>query len=455
MNKIINLKKLTKIVDGKLIGKNIDILNFSINSKNIYFKCLFIAIRGKKFDGHNFVQDAINNGALAIIVDKYLEVSIPQIIVLNTIISLGKISLWKRLQSKSHFIGITGSSGKTSVKEMTASILKNVGKVLFTKDNMNNIIGVSLTLLNLNNQYKYVIIELGANNLSDIKYSANLVRPNTALVNNISISHLEGFKSFKNIFRCKNHIFKYLLNNDRAIINLDDINHKKILHKLINKKIWSFSIKNHNADFFTTNLKILQNKICFNLHTPIGVIFISLFIIGGFHNVSNALAASALSLSAGASLIDISKGLASFKSISGRLFPIRLGHNKLILNDTYNANPQSVIAAINVLKRMNGKKILVIGDMMELGLYSFFYHNKIKNFIIKSNLDFILSIGIYSKYITKYHNNSEHFLNKKKLIIKLIKILTNLNNFTILFKGSRKAQIEVLINMLLEQEQFK
>ncbi|QJC28100.1 UDP-N-acetylmuramoyl-tripeptide--D-alanyl-D-alanine ligase [Enterobacteriaceae endosymbiont of Plateumaris braccata] len=455
MNEIINLKKLTKIVNGKLIGENIDILNFSINSKKIDFKCLFIAIRGKNFDGHNFVQDAINNGALAVIVNKYLQISIPQIIVFDTIISLGKISLWKRLQSKSHFIGITGSSGKTSVKEMTVSILKNIGKILFTKDNMNNIIGVSLTLLNLNSQHKYIIIELGGNNLSDIKYSSNLVRPNTAIINNISVSHLEGFKSFENIVRCKSHIFQYLLNSDRAIINFDDVNHKKILYKLINKKKWTFSIKNHNANFFTSNLKILQNKICFNLHTPIGKIFINLFIIGGLHNVSNALAASALSLSAGASLDDISKGLASFRSISGRLSPIKLGYNKLILNDTYNANPQSVIAAINVLKKMNGKKILVIGDMMELGSYSFFYHNQIKNFILKSNLDFVLSIGLYSKYITKYNNNFEYFLNKKKLITRLIKILTNLNNFTILFKGSRKAQVEVLINMLLKQEQFK
>ncbi|QJC28997.1 UDP-N-acetylmuramoyl-tripeptide--D-alanyl-D-alanine ligase [Enterobacteriaceae endosymbiont of Plateumaris rustica] len=455
MNKFINLKKLTQIINGKLIGKNIDILNFSINSKKINFKCLFIAIKGNNFDGHSFVQDAISNGAIAIIVEKYLKVIIPQIIVSNTIISLSKISLWKRLQSKSHFIGITGSSGKTSVKEMTLSILKNIGQVLFTKDNMNNIIGVSLTLLNLNKKHKYVIIELGANNLNDIKYSTNLVRPNTAIINNLSESHLEGFKSFKNIIKCKSDIFKYLSINDRAIVNFDDINYKKFLHKLINKKIWTFSIKNYNADFFTSNLKILQNKIYFNLHTPIGIIFINLFIIGGVHNVSNALAASALSLSAGASLKDISKGLANFKSVAARLFPIKLGHNKLILNDTYNANPKSVIAAINVLKKMNGKKILVIGDMMELGRYSIFYHNQIKKIIIKSKLDYVLSIGNYSKYITKYNNNAEHFLNKQKLIIRLIKILTNFNKFTILFKGSRKAQIETLIDMLLKQEQFK
>ncbi|WP_168867003.1 UDP-N-acetylmuramoyl-tripeptide--D-alanyl-D-alanine ligase [Enterobacteriaceae endosymbiont of Plateumaris sericea] len=455
MNKLIYLKKITQIVNGKLIGNNIDVLNFSINSKKINAKCVFIAIIGNNFDGHDFIQEAIHNGAIAIIVNKYLQVTIPQIIVLNTTISLGKISLWKRLQSKSHFIGITGSSGKTSVKEMTVSILKNTGKTLFTKDNMNNIIGVSLTLLNLNDKYRYIIIELGANNLNDIKYSSNLVRPNTAIINNISESHLEGFKSFKNIIKCKSDIFKYLSNNDRAIINFDDINHKKILYKLINKKIWTFSINNHNTDFFTTNLKILQDKIYFNLHTPIGIIFINLFIIGGLHNVSNALAASALSLSAGASLKDISKGLADFKSVFGRISPIKLGTNKLILNDTYNANPQSVIAAINVLKKMNGKKILVIGDMMELGFNSFFFHNQIKIFILQCKLDYVLSIGKYSKYITKDNNNAEHFFNKKTLIKRLIKILTNFNNFTILFKGSRKAQIEILINMLLEQEQFK
>ncbi|QJC38072.1 UDP-N-acetylmuramoyl-tripeptide--D-alanyl-D-alanine ligase [Enterobacteriaceae endosymbiont of Donacia marginata] len=455
MNKLISLKKLSKIVNGILIGgNNIKILHYSINSKKIKKNCMFIAIHGKKLDGHFFINEAIKNGALAILVEKFVNVNIAQIIVFDTILALGKIGLWKRTKFNNNpVIGITGSSGKTSVKEMTISILKKKYKVIFTKKNMNNHIGIPLTLLDFTNKYQCAVIEIGGNQINDITYTSSLVKPNIALINNISESHLQGFKSLKNIIKCKSNIFNYLTNQGTAIVNYDDNNQKKILKKLINNcNILTFSLYNKKTDFFTKNIKILPNKIRFILISPIGEILIRLFLIGGgIHNISNALASAALSFSIGCSLDEIANGLKYFRSIQGRMYPIIIDNNKLLINDTYNANPNSVNIAINILKNFKGTKILVIGDMLELGKYTLFYHKKIKNLILQTNIDYIFSFGKYSKYITENNINAQHFLNKKTLINKLFLIIKKLKNYTILFKGSRNNKMEILIDILLEK----
>ncbi|QJC37258.1 UDP-N-acetylmuramoyl-tripeptide--D-alanyl-D-alanine ligase [Enterobacteriaceae endosymbiont of Donacia thalassina] len=453
MNKQISLQKISKIVNGILIGNDIKIINYSINSKKIKKNCIFIAIYGKNFDGHNFIEEAIQNGALAILVNKIFYINIPQIIVSNTILGLGKLALWKRKEFKNSVIGITGSSGKTSVKEMTVSILKKKNKIIFTKKNMNNDIGVPLTLLNLTNKYKYAVIEIGGNQINDISYTSSIVKPNIAIINNISAAHLEGFKSLKNIIQCKSHIFNYLTGKGIAILNYDDKNQKEILRKFVNKKnILTFSLYNKKANFFTQNIIILPNKITFILVSPIGKILIQLFLIGGgIHNISNAIASAALSFASGCSLKEISNGLKYFKPIKGRMYPIIIDNNKLIINDTYNANPNSVNIAINILKNFKGIKILVIGDMLELGTYTLFYHKKIKSLILNSNIDYIFSIGKYSKYITENNVNSKHFLNSKILINQLFLIIKKLKNYTILFKGSRNNKMEILINILLEK----
>ncbi|QJC38487.1 UDP-N-acetylmuramoyl-tripeptide--D-alanyl-D-alanine ligase [Enterobacteriaceae endosymbiont of Donacia fulgens] len=453
MNKLISLKKLSKIVNGVLIGNNIKILNFSINSKKIKKNCIFIAINGRKFDGHSFIKEAIQNGALAILVNKFFNVNISQIIVFDTILALGKLGLWKRTQFNNSVIGITGSSGKTSVKEMTISILKKKYKIIFTKKNMNNHIGVPLTLLNIKNKYQCAVIEIGGNQINDIAYTSSLVKPNIALINNISESHLQGFKSLNNIIQCKSNIFNYLTNKGTAIFNYDDNNQKKILKNLINKcNILTFSLYNKKTNFFTKNIKILSNKITFTLISPIGEILIKLFLIGGgIHNISNALASAALSFSVGCSLNEIAYGLKYFRPIQGRMYPIIIDNNKLIINDTYNANPHSVNIAINILKNFTGTKILVIGDMLELGIYTLFYHKKIKNLIVQTNIDYIFSFGKYSKYLTEGNINAKHFLSKKKLVNQLFLIIKKLKNYTILFKGSRNNKMEILINILLEK----
>ncbi|QJC31586.1 UDP-N-acetylmuramoyl-tripeptide--D-alanyl-D-alanine ligase [Enterobacteriaceae endosymbiont of Donacia tomentosa] len=455
MNELISLKKISKITNGHLIGLNLKIKNFSINSKKIKDHCIFIAINGKIFDGHNFINNAISNGAIALLVNKFVRINnIPQIIVENTILALGKISLWKRKKFKYNVIGITGSTGKTSVKEMTVSILKKKYNTIFTFHNMNNHIGVPLTLLKLYNKYRCAIIEIGGNKINDIKYLGNLVQPNIAIINNISESHIEGFKSLKNIIREKSSIFNYLKEDGIAIFNSDDKNQKEIFKKIsISKKFFTFSVYNKNTNFFASNIKIFQDKILFNLNTPLGVRIVTLFLFGGIHNISNALASSALSFAMGASLDEIVNGLECFKPIQGRIYPIKIGDKKLILNDAYNANPNSVKVAIKVLQNFSGVKILVIGTMLELGTRTIFFHKKVRDIILQSNINYTFSIGNYGKYITQNNKKAKHFNSKEDLINNLFSLIMRLDNYTILFKGSRKNNMEMLINILLEKIQ--
>ncbi|QJC30340.1 UDP-N-acetylmuramoyl-tripeptide--D-alanyl-D-alanine ligase [Enterobacteriaceae endosymbiont of Neohaemonia nigricornis] len=446
-----NLTQIADITNGILIGDNTSIRSYSINSKIIYNNCMFIAICGKKFDGHNYINEAIKNGAQALLVQQYIRTIIPQIIVNDTIFSLGLISAWKRSQFKNTVIGITGTSGKTSVKEMTVSILQRIKKTIYTIDNMNNHIGVPLTLLNLNNTYKYAVIEIGANNLYDISYISNIVKPNIAIINNISIAHLEGFKNLNNIIKSKIQIFNYLKNNGTIIINYDDDHQKNILHTIKHNNILTFSINNKNTDFFTSNIQINTDKIEFNLHTPIGIQLINLFIIGGIHNIQNALASAVIAFTMGITLEDIANGLKYFKPIQGRMYPIFVSKNKLILNDAYNANPNSVIQAINILQKITGPKLLIIGDMMELGTKTLFYHEYIGKKLSGTNINFIFSIGNYSKYITKNISNAKHFLSSQDLITQLFITIQNLQHYTILFKGSYHSHIGKLIKIFLEK----
>ncbi|XBC44561.1 MAG: Mur ligase family protein [Buchnera aphidicola (Schlechtendalia peitan)] len=247
----ISLKKLCSIVHGIIINKtklNIDNLVFSdisTNSKKIIPGCLFIALVGKRFDAHNFVRESVEKGASAILLQHEMNENIPQIIVKNTTIALGNIALWNRKKSNANVIALTGSSGKTSVKEMTNAILKNYGKTLSTFKNFNNNIGVPLTLLNIDTLHKYVIIEIGANHPKEILYSTKLANPNIVLINNICHSHLDGFKSLLGVSKAKQEILSGLSKTGTAIFNADSHHWSR----------WKKSVKNNNILWFSIKKK--------------------------------------------------------------------------------------------------------------------------------------------------------------------------------------------------------
>ncbi|XBC39924.1 MAG: UDP-N-acetylmuramoyl-tripeptide--D-alanyl-D-alanine ligase [Buchnera aphidicola (Chaetogeoica yunlongensis)] len=453
----ISLKQIQYITNGKLYysGKlchvnSIKICSISTDTRKITPGCLFIALIGKKFNAHSFIHEAITKRARALLIQtKYLKkCNIPQIIVKNTNIALGQIAAWTRKQVNTTIIAITGSSGKTSVKEMTASILKNHGNTISTFHNLNNHIGVPLTLLKLKKFHKYAVIELGANYPKNIEYTVNITKPNIALINNIYNAHLAGFKNISGVAAAKKEIFLGLPKNGTAIFNQDNNFWPMWKKSLSTQKIISFSMK-QNSTVFASDIKINNKGSKFKLHCPQGEIYISLPLLG-HHNISNALAAASIAISLNIPLKIIQTSLAKLPLLKNRLQSIRLNKYKTVINDTYNANVGSMAAAIKVLEKMPGYKIFVSGDMAELGKKNIFYHKTVGNYLYNSNINKVFSIGDLSKNISKNSKKGQHFNNSQNLLDALINKLLNKKIITILVKASRIYKLEKIVQKLIE-----
>lgn len=442
----LTLLEIANITNGCLIGKNIFINSISINSQSIPKNCLFIALKGKYFDSHYFVYEAIINNTKAILVNKKFNILIPQILVKNTKNSLSKLASWIRNHTKTRVIAITGSSGKTSVKEMTTNILNTSGYTLSTKKNLNNNIGVILTLLALKEQ-KYAVLEVGGNYHNEISYSSNIIKPESALVNNITFAHLKGFRSIRGVMFAKGEIFEGLLKNGTAVINWKShafLYWKKILK---NKKIIYFNNKNN---FWAKNIVFHNFYTKFDLCTPDGTIKIK-FPLLGQHNISNALASAALAFSIDIPLKNIQEGLCNFKPIRGRLFPILLNKFQMILDDTYNANVGSIFAGIKVLSTISGYRVMVISDIQELGKRKNRLHFYIGKIAYLMKLNKVLTYGYLSQNITIGSRIGEHFQKKYFLIKRLLELISKHKKITILIKGSRIFKMEKIIKILLEK----
>ncbi|BAP58464.1 UDP-N-acetylmuramoyl-tripeptide--D-alanyl-D-alanine ligase [Candidatus Tachikawaea gelatinosa] len=445
-----SLKALSTVTYGKLIGKNLVLDNIITDTRKIVRNSLFIALVGKNFDAHTFINNMFLKQVNAILVHKEIKnCSIPQIIVYDTYIALGKIAHWFRKQSQAKVIAITGSSGKTSIKEMIVAILKKRDNILYTEKNFNNYIGISLTLLKLKKKHKYIVIEIGANKLGEIYKSTKLFFPaDVILINNIEAAHLHGFKSLKGIAKEKGKLILGLKKKGTAIIN-SNIKYLKIWkNQLKEKNIIFFSLHlKKKISFWASNIKINVKNSNFTVHTPKGKINIFLPNLG-IYNIINTVATTAVIISIGLSLLDVQQGIKKIRYLPGRLFPIQLSYNQLLIDDTYNANYGSFKAAIDFLSRCSGYQVIVIGDIFELGKFTKNIYSKISDLLRKSKIHKIISTGIYGKYIT--NTNNEYCTSKEKIFKKLIYILEKNQETTILIKGSRKSHMEEIINKLQE-----
>lgn len=445
------LHDIITILRAKVYGINPMIEDVTTDSRTIGKNCLFIALHGTRFDAHFFAKNAVLAGASAILVNRQLPLNIPQLIVEDTLLALKQLSYWVRKQVSARVIALTGSSGKTSVKEMTASILRQCGKVLATQGNLNNDIGVSLTLLRLTPQDDFAIIELGANHIGEISSNANLVLPEIALVNNISFSHLAGFGSLAGVAQAKGEIFTKLPGNGLVILNENSNDWLNWQQGSKCKTVWRFSLnKTDNVQFFATKIVSNLHSMYFTLHSPQGSCQVQLPMLGK-HNITNALAASALAIAVGANLSAVSLGLSKVKPIPGRLCPIQLDVGKLLIDDSYNANVNSMIAAAQVLSEMPGYLVMVVGDMAELGEKEIKYHQQVGKFIAMVGINKVLSIGNLSYIISNTSRRGEHFNNKSALTNRLIQLLLKYNIITILVKGSRNTTMEQVIQELKEK----
>ena len=445
----VTLSQLTDILNGELQGADITLDAVTTDTRKLTPGCLFVALKGERFDAHDFADQAKAGGAGALLVSRPLDIDLPQLIVKDTRLAFGELAAWVRQQVPARVVALTGSSGKTSVKEMTAAILSQCGNTLYTAGNLNNDIGVPMTLLRLTPEYDYAVIELGANHQGEIAWTVSLTRPEAALVNNLAAAHLEGFGSLAGVAKAKGEIFSGLPENGIAIMNADNNDWLNWQSVIGSRKVWRFSPNAANSDFTATNIHVTSHGTEFTLQTPTGSVDV-LLPLPGRHNIANALAAAALSMSVGATLDAIKAGLANLKAVPGRLFPIKLAENQLLLDDSYNANVGSMTAAVQVLAEMPGYRVLVVGDMAELGAESEACHVQVGEAAKAAGIDRVLSVGIQSHAISTASGVGEHFADKTALITRLKSLIAEQQVITILVKGSRSAAMEEVVRALQE-----
>lgn len=445
----VTLNELAQVLNGELHGQILTVDAVTTDTRQLTPGCLFVALKGERFDAHDFAEQAKVGGAGALLVSRKLDCDLPQLVVKDTRLAFGEIAAWVRQQVPTRVVALTGSSGKTSVKEMTAAILGECGNTLYTAGNLNNDIGVPMTLLRLTKAHQYAVIELGANHQGEIAWTVSLTRPEAALVNNLAAAHLEGFGSLAGVAKAKGEIFTGLPLNGVAIMNADNndwLNWQSIIGE---RKIWRFSPNAANSDFTANNVHVTSHGTTFTLQTPTGNVEV-LLPLPGRHNIANALAATALAMAVGATLDAVKAGLAKLKAVPGRLFPIQLAENQLLLDDSYNANVGSMTAAAQVLSEMPGYRVMVVGDMAELGDESEACHQQVGEAAKASGLDRVLSVGVQSKGISDASGVGEHFNDKAALIARLKALIAEQQIITILVKGSRSAAMEEVVRALQE-----
>ncbi|SMB88388.1 UDP-N-acetylmuramoyl-tripeptide--D-alanyl-D-alanine ligase [Pasteurella testudinis DSM 23072] len=456
----LNLARVAEILSAELINADaepsaVEVSQITTDTRKAGENALFFALKGTNFDAHDYLAQAIEQGAAALVVEKADHVlDVPQLRVSDTRLALGQLAKWLKAELAPKTVAMTGSSGKTTVKEMTAAILAQCGEVLFTQGNFNNDIGVPLTLLRLEPQHQFAVIELGANHAGEIAYTTALVQPDVALVNNVASAHLEGFGSLEGVAQAKGEIYRGLVHSGCAVINLDCHYLDDYWRQEIgNHRTYSFSISQPEADFYAVDIRLHEQGADFALCTPQGNTSISLPYLG-MHNVSNALAATALSMLAGADLAQVKCGLEQKQAVKGRLYPIQIKPNLLFLDDTYNANVDSMQSAAAVLKNYRGFRILVVGDMAELGENSQLCHQQVAEFVRQAELDLVVSFGVQSEVISRL-SQGKHFGDKADLVLFLqrqIQQQSNENkNIVLLAKGSRSMQMETVIDSLKDK----
>lgn len=447
----ITLQQLAVLSGGQLVGEDNRIEQVTTDTRALEADGLFVALIGERYDGHQFAEQALAAGAKALLVSRQLQLPVPQVVVADTRLAFGQLAAWVRQQLPTRVVGLTGSSGKTSVKEMTAAILKQCGETLYTAGNLNNDLGVPITLLRLTPQHRYAVIEMGANHQGEIAYTTGLVKPEAALVNNLAAAHLEGFGSLAGVAQAKGEIFQGLAENGVAILN-GESHDLPNWHKLLtNKRVMRFSAETDaTTEYRTSAVHITPAGTQFQLHTPFGSSEV-LLPLPGRHNIANALAAAALAQAVGAPLTAICAGLAALQAVPGRLYPIALSSEVLILDDTYNANVGSMIAAAKVLADMPGYRIMVAGDMAELGEESEACHREVGQALHLAQVDKVLTVGHSSHWITEESQVGEHLADKAAVVTRLTALLTEYPQVTILIKGSRSAAMEEIVAQLREK----
>jgi UDP-N-acetylmuramoyl-tripeptide--D-alanyl-D-alanine ligase len=447
---MMHLSQAASMLDAKLPGKDVLFNAVSKDTRNIHRGDLYVAIKGERFDGHAFVSQAAAAGAVAALVSEIQSDDLPQIQVADTRLALGTLAAGWRRQFTGKVIGITGSNGKTTVKEMCRSILvqhTDETKVLSTQGNLNNDIGMPLTLLSLREQHQFAVIEMGANHIGEIDYLTHIAQPDVALVNNAAPAHIEGFGSLDNVARAKAEIYSGLVDQGVAVINLDDNFAPLWLDACKHKNCRTFSLQSANAYVHASEIHTAGDASQFVLHVGDETTGVSLA-LPGEHNIMNALAAAAVCASLGVKITTIAVALKNFSAVAGRLNIKQAVNGARLIDDTYNANPQSFNAAMQVLMAMPGTAWLAMADMAELGNDAKELHRALGVQAKKIGIHRLFATGELSRETVQgFGENAQWFTDHAALVAA---VKTEINpDVVILVKGSRFMAMEKVVRELL------
>lgn len=409
---------------------------------------LFIALRGERYDAHDFLQQAADRKPCAMVVEKFNpDIALPQLVVADTTLALGQLGALNRSLFTGSLVAITGSSGKTTVKTLVADILSQCGKTLATRGNLNNHIGVPLTLLQLEAQHQYAVIEMGASGPQEIAYACSLAKPQVAMINNVMPAHIEGFGSIAGVAKAKGEIYSGLVAGGIAVVNIDDEFAPQWLTELSGKKVIRVSLNNPDSNCHAENIQLGADKVEFNLVINQQHIHITLN-AQGEHSVRNALMATACGYALGASLGQIQQGLAAFSPVAGRMSRHSGVNQSVIIDDSYNANPGSVRAAIDVLAGAE-ESVLVLGDLAELGDHAAEMHAELGQYAREKNIRYVFTLGNLSENASRrVGSGAMHFTERDLLIGALKKLATPTTTF--LVKGSRSSKMDLVVRALCD-----
>lgn len=444
---MMRLSEAARLLDGELKGRDAEFTAVTQDTRKLVPGALYVALKGARFDGHAFIAQALAAQAAGALVSEYQGGDLPQVRVRDTHAALGQLAAQWRNRFDVPVIGVTGSNGKTTVKNMLASIMGEIGPGLVTQGNLNNDIGVPLTLLRQRASDRYAVIEMGMNHLGEIDYLTRLVRPTVALITNAAAAHLEGLGTVANVAKAKGEIFAGLAPDGAAIVNADD-EYANYWRGLVGaRRMVRFGLE-HEAEV-RARYRLQPDGSDIELLTPAGEIAMRLPLLGK-HNVMNALAASAAALEAGATLTQVKSGLEKLKSTAGRL-EIKRGHKGArVLDDTYNANPSSIAAGIEVLRGAGGRTVLVMGDMAELGESALDIHRRVGELARRVGIERLYALGPMSAAaVEAFGEGGLHFNDHAALAEALRGELAP--QTTVLVKGSRVMQMERVVAAIAEE----
>jgi UDP-N-acetylmuramoyl-tripeptide--D-alanyl-D-alanine ligase len=442
----LTLSDLARYTEGRLCGASTAFNAVSTDTRSLPAGALFVALKGPNFDGHGFAMAALERGAAGALVEHELPINLPQVIVPDALHALSTFASAWRGSFSYPVIGITGSNGKTTTKEIIGSILSLRGSCLVTQGNLNNHIGVPLTLLRMETSHRTAVIEMGANHRGEIAALSAIAKPTIGIITNAGAAHLEGFGGLDGVAQGKGELLQALPASGVAVVNVDD-QYASFWRERTSAKVVTFGLQ-ASADFTARNVKSSDDKLGydFELITPVGNRPARLSLVGE-HNLRNALGAAAAAQAAGATLDEIVRGLADMRPVSGRLQVKPAMQGAFLIDDSYNANPSSMRAGLDALQQRPGKHWLVLGDMLELGPQADELHAQIGRYAREHDVERLWAIGSHTRFaVEAFGIGSAWFTDVNQLSDA---VRTSLQpNITVLIKGSRANRLERVVAAL-------